>query len=88
MQNRRMRLLRDKHGISINELSRYCDISPQRLSQIELCEGTVTAHMNQLVDTAFSYLILARKNELAALARDFHSYRETLLEFAEEDGEA
>jgi transcriptional regulator with XRE-family HTH domain len=31
-----MRLLREKHGISIAELSGHCNVSPQRLSEIEL----------------------------------------------------
>ena len=39
MQHRRMRLLRKKHGITTRELSRYSNISQQRLSQIELGEG-------------------------------------------------
>jgi transcriptional regulator with XRE-family HTH domain len=80
-----MRLLREKHGISIAELSGHCKVSPQRLSEIELGTGRATIHTNQLVESAFAHLILARKNELTALATDFQAYRNTLLDFISEE---
>ena len=84
MQTRRMRLLREKHSIPILELGRHCDASPQRLTQIELGMGTVTTHMNRLVETAFSRLIESRKQELASLEADFQKYRKSLLDFIDE----
>jgi len=44
MQCKHMRLMREKHGISMLELSRYSDISRQRLCEIELGDGNVTVH--------------------------------------------
>lgn len=84
MQTRRMRLLREKHGVSIYELSRCGGISHQRLSQIELGTGNVTVHMNRLVETAFARLIAARRREVAALEKDLRIYRKHLLDFVEE----
>lgn len=82
---RRMRLLREKHGIPIMELGRCCDVSQQRLTQIELGSANTTTHMNRLVETAFVRLIAARRRELAALEKDFQIYRKCLLDFVEEE---
>ena len=79
-----MRYLREKHDISIAELSRYCDISPQRLSQIELGEGNVTVHMCMLVETAFGRLIAERRKKLAELEKDYNSQQLYLLDLIEE----
>lgn len=87
MQSRRMRLLREKHGVSIYELGRCGGISHQRLSQIELGMGTATIHLTRLVETAFASLIAERRRELAALEADFQTYRKCLLEFVEEKEE-
>lgn len=84
MRTRRMRLLREKHGVTIHELSRHSEISPQRLSQIELGMGTVTAHMNRLVETAFVRLISARRRDLVTLEEDFQTYRKNLLDIVDE----
>ena len=84
MQTRRMRLLREKHGISVRELGRHCGISYQRLFQIELGEGSVTVHMKQHIEKAFSGLIASRQQELSALELDFEKYRSNLLDFVEE----
>ena len=41
---RKMRLLRHKHHINLTDLSRFCGLSPQRLSEIELnVEGLLPA---------------------------------------------
>lgn len=84
MQTRRMRLLREKHGIPLLELSRCCEASVQRLCQIELGTGNATAHMNRLVETAFARLIVAKRRELTALEADFQTYRKCLLDFITE----
>ena len=85
MQCKHMRLMREKHGISMLELSRYSDISRQRMCEIELGDGNVTVHMNLLVDTAFSRLIAARRQNLAVLEADFQKHRRNLLDIV--DGE-
>ena len=85
MKQQRMRLLRERHGITICELSKYCDISPQRLSQIELGKGNVTNHMKQLVETAFLRLIAAKQQDLTALRADFRKYRKKLLNYVDEE---
>lgn len=87
MKTRRMRLLREKHSIPLLELSRYADVSQQRLAQIELGEEAVTDSKNRLVEMAFVRLITARRRELAVLEADFQTHRKRLLEFVEEKEE-
>ena len=84
MQTRRMRLLREKHGVSVTELSRHCGISPQRLSLIELGTKPITLHKKRLIEAAFSDLIATRQRDLSALKSDFKKYRNRLLDFVEE----
>ena len=63
----RMRQLREKHGIPILELSRFCDVTQQRLSEIELGNSKATAHMNRLAETAFARFIEAKRRDIDAL---------------------
>jgi transcriptional regulator with XRE-family HTH domain len=79
-----MRHLREKHGISLLELSRYCDVTQQRLSEIELGNGNATAHMSKLVETAFARYIEAKRGDLDALEDDINIYRNRLIENIEE----
>ena len=83
MKQRKMRLLREKHGVSIAELSRHCGVSPQRLSQIELESKANTTHLKSLVKKAFSGCIKSRQKKLSALASDFQKCKDKLLDFAE-----
>jgi transcriptional regulator with XRE-family HTH domain len=79
-----MRQLREKHGISLLELSRYCDVTQQRLVQIEMGNGNATAHMDRLVETAFARYIETKRRGLDALEADIGTYRNRLLENIEE----
>jgi len=89
MKNRRMRFLREKHGIPLLELSRYSDASQQRLAQIELGTGSATGHMNRLVETAFARLVATKRRELAALEEDLQKHGKQLLDFVDElEGDA
>ena len=87
MKYKRMRLLREKHSISMTQLSRHSDISRQRLYEIEAGKGTGTIHMNHHVETAFSRLIASKQQDLAALDADFQKHRRNLLDYVDGEGE-
>ena len=83
MQARQMRLLREKHSVSLIELSRHCDISIQRLSQIELWKKPLNIHTAERIEAAFNGLIAERRRSLIALESDFKKHRKHLLDFVE-----
>jgi transcriptional regulator with XRE-family HTH domain len=80
-----MRLLREKYGVSLIEISIHCGISRQRLSEIELGIYSATENTVKLVESAFANVITARMNELAAFATDFQTHRNSLLDFTDEE---
>ena len=86
MKQKRMRQLRDKYGISLRELERYSSLTPQRLSQIELDTRPVVPRTKQHIETAFTDLIAARRQNISALEADFQTYRNNLLDFVDEEG--
>ena len=85
MKQRRMRLLREKHGVSMAELSRHCAVSSQRLSQIELETQTNTVHLRRLVEGAFARLIKSRRRKLSALESDIQKHGQSLLDYADDE---
>ena len=85
MQTRQIRLLREKHGITLAQLSHYCDASPQRLSQIELGTVPITIHMRKLIQTAFNGFIASKQQELTSLKSDFRRHKHTLLDFVDKE---
>jgi transcriptional regulator with XRE-family HTH domain len=78
-----MRYLRQKHGVSLAELSRCAGVSPQYLSSIELGEYPATDNAKWLARSAFERLIERRRERAPQLAEDFVLLKERLLDPAD-----
>lgn len=79
----KLRVLRLKYGISLDELAQKGGVSNQQISRLELGEVHGTGHREQLVGTAFAHVIAARKIALTELEREFTACRGCLLVPAE-----
>lgn len=85
MKVRKMRLLRIKHQISLSELARFCGVSPQHISEIELnAEPKLRKETSAKLLAAFSKAIEERNNEMVGLQQDFLNHKDTLMEGVEE----
>ncbi len=84
---RRMRYLRQKHNIPIQELAAHSEVSAQRLSHVELSKTPGTAHMNRLVEAAFRRYIRQKREDLSSLEADLARYGKRLTEQVNERGE-
>ncbi len=81
---RKMRLLRHKHHIYLTDLSRFCGLSPQRLSEIELnVEGLLPA-TEEKVRQALYAAAGQREAELSSLRSDLERYGDSLFETVKE----
>lgn len=80
----KLRALRLKYGIPLDELAKQSGVSNQQFSRLEL--GTVrrTIHKEQLVEAALLGVIAARKAALTELERECHVCRGKLLTPMEE----
>lgn len=83
---RRMRLLREKYGISCRELAGFAGVSVQRISQIELSGASGTQENQRLVSAAFKALIQNRSERLRRLEADYAEYESRLLDFYYAEG--
>lgn len=81
---RRFRLLRLKYQISCVELAQAADISPQRISQLELDLSYRPQKAAVLLETAFEQIIDRRSREVEQLQADFNHCRGSLMEPVEE----
>ena len=87
MQVRKMRILRQKYGISLTEIARACGVSKQRVSQIELItDRSVELETAGKIIRAFAGIAQRRRTEYQNLERDFTNHKATLLDCVEEDG--
>jgi len=85
MQQRRIRLLREKHNIPANQYAKYSRVSRQRLIEIEQGDKNPTEHTVSLVASALGGLIAQRRKELDALEADYLRYRDNLLDYIDEE---
>jgi transcriptional regulator with XRE-family HTH domain len=79
-----MRLLRLNYGISLPELARTINVSPQYLSLLELGETCATETATRRVQLAFERVIIARRERTIAMTAAYAACRERILEFTEE----
>lgn len=87
MKVRKMRILRYKYHISRKELATLCDVSPQRISRIELEEYFgLESSMAKRIRDAFETIIASRQSELSTLRTDFEKNKESLFDRVEEIG--
>ncbi len=85
MQVRLLRLLREKHSISISQLARLSSVCRQRMVQIELGNQEPTEYTKSLVKSAFEKVIKQRQRDLVSLENDFLRHRHNLLDYIEEE---
>ena len=85
MCTRKLRLLRNKYHISLEELGAVCGISNQRISMIELGSGSLSAQTSEKIQDGLQQVIERRRVMLSRLCQDFEAHRDTLLESVEED---
>ena len=81
-----LRLLRQRHGIRLRQLSRRAGISNQHLSRLELQEVAATPYQEQKLSAAFEKLIADSAVELEALRTDYTKWKGRLLESVAGDG--
>lgn len=81
-----MRLLRQKHHISVRELAGSCSLSHQRISQIELRPTPLTAGERKRIAAAFEGVLRQREKGLAGLSDDLIKYRDTLTDWSDKNG--
>lgn len=84
MDDTRLRVLRQKHHISLFELAEAADISYQYLSRIELGEVRATPLQEEKMDAAVRQLIYNRENALHALKSDYSACQGLLLRSKED----
>lgn len=85
MKVRKMRLFRIKHRISLSELARFCGVSSQYISEIELNpEPKLGKETSARLLAAFSSVIKDRDREMVSLQQDFLNCKDTLLDAVEE----
>ena len=85
MKVRKMRLFRIKHRISLSELARFCGVSSQYISEIELNpEPKLGKETSAKLLAAFSSVIEERDREMVCLQQDFLNCKDTLLDAVEE----
>ena len=84
MQVRKLRLLRLKYRISLMELSRVTELTPQRISEIELNAGNMQDTTVQKLLGGIEQVILLRQKDHAALQYDFQLHKDTLMEMVGE----
>lgn len=80
----RLRVLRLKYGISLDELAKKGGVSNQQFSRMELGLARSTPHKEQLAETALLRVITARGAALTELEWDYLNNRGRLLEPLEE----
>ena len=85
MRARKIRLLRNKHHISLGELGKACGISNQRISKIELGDSYLTEKTGEKIQEGFRQIIECRRRMLLRLCEDYENHKDTLLEQVEED---
>ncbi len=85
MKVRKMRLFRIKHRISLSELARFCGVSSQYISEIELNpEPKLGKETSARLLAAFSSVVEERNHGLMCLQQDFLNCKDTLLDAVEE----
>ena len=85
MKARKLRLLRNKYNISLEELGNVCGMSNQRISTIELGGGCLSAQTAEKVQTGIQAIIARRSDMLLRLRRDYETHKDTLMEPVEEN---
>jgi transcriptional regulator with XRE-family HTH domain len=81
----KLRILRLKCGISLNELALHSDLSNQQFSRLELGLAKNTPHNEQLANIALVRVIAARRAALEELEQVYAACEGQLLTLVEEN---
>ena len=81
---RKIRILRHKYNITINELAKGSRRSPSWLSAIELGESSLREHTKEAARRGFEEVIASRHRALHALEQDFYLHKDSLFDGVKE----
>ena len=87
MKVRKMRLLRQKYGITLIEIGSAAGVSKQRVSELELSDCSVTTAVKDRITRAFSYICEGRLSACRPLQDAFARHRDSLFDYVESDYE-
>ena len=82
----KMKLLREKYGLTLRELAQACGLSQQRLCEIETSGKRVLPETLNKVQAAFWEVQRTRQADNEELCRDLRKHESSLLEYVEENG--
>ena len=81
---RKIRVLRLKYNITINELAQGAKRSPSWLSAVELGGSSLREQTKETALRGFEEVIASRQRGLYALERDFHLHKDSLFDGVKE----
>lgn len=84
METRKLRLIRQKYHISLQELGDASGISEQRMSEIELNLDSVQGETLRKIQTGLSSVLSRRFDECCSLQALLEYHYNTLLDVVEE----
>lgn len=84
MKVSKMRLLREKHTISLDELGHACHMSLQRIHEIEASGDPVNDETIEKVHKGFLTVLAKREAMNDILRTDILKHGDTLLDYVEE----
>lgn len=84
MKVRKLRLLREKHGIQLRELGAAAGLSLQRISELEYSEHMVTDAVKSKILGALLIIISDRLANNYTFSEDLDKHKESLFELVED----
>ena len=84
MRFRKLKLFREKHGISLAELSRSCGLTRQRLDYLERSETTLRRETESKILLGLERVIQSRQTGVEVLTEDYEKQKASLMETVEE----
>ncbi len=87
MQVRKLRLLRQRSGISLEELGVAAGVTAQRMSELELGSYSPGWAVRLRVSDAFFTVAREREESLRRLQEDLSKHKDSLFELVEDDYE-
>lgn len=85
MKVRKIRLLRQKYGITCAELGKACGLSTQRVNQLEICEDNISEESIAKLTLALELVIRKRRFEDILLWGEYEMNKDRLFELVKEN---
>lgn len=83
-QSTNLRNIRLKHKITLIELARAAEVSPQQISRVELLGCSPTRGLEQKYEDAMEKVIAGRYKSVRSLEREYRAVKGILLHRTEE----